>query len=259
MTEAKKVKPRLAPVDLDMVKDDLGMPAGDTANDAWLQRRIDAVWARFQNYTGRTLALAGPWIDDWSEISQTNARVLQPPLLNPARRATAFLRVFPVKQVDGITYNAVDSDPAQVIVDQPSGKVLSLNGAMMESDCAPQLISGLAVISYTAGFDTLPEDIYEAMIHCLEPLWSVRQAQQSGFGGPGGAVTRIAATDVGEVDFSYGLGGFALDASKKSAPDPLLGPWATMLDPYVDWRAFIGSENYPTTKPGPAAAKEPAS
>jgi hypothetical protein len=38
-----------APVDLDTIKDDLGIPHGDTSQDEWLQRRIDGVlapWSR---------------------------------------------------------------------------------------------------------------------------------------------------------------------------------------------------------------------
>ena len=32
-----------APIDLDTVKDDLGIPASDSTSDAWLQRRIDGI------------------------------------------------------------------------------------------------------------------------------------------------------------------------------------------------------------------------
>ena len=44
-----------APIDLDTIKDDLGIPTGDTSQDEWLQRRIDGVWARMEAYTCRKL------------------------------------------------------------------------------------------------------------------------------------------------------------------------------------------------------------
>jgi hypothetical protein len=42
-----------APIDLATIKDDFGIPAGDTSQDEWLQRRIDGVWARMEAYTCR--------------------------------------------------------------------------------------------------------------------------------------------------------------------------------------------------------------
>jgi hypothetical protein len=243
-------KLKVAPVDLDTIKDDLGIPADDTTNDAWLQRRIAGIWSRFQIYTGRPLQLVGPWIDDWSEIAPSHFHMNQPPILNERRRASTFLRVFPVKSIDAILFNLNDGDPDAVVVDNDSGRVLSLGTTSQAMDCAALLLTSQAVITYQAGFDEVPSDLYEALLGCLAPTWATRQAQQMGLGM--GNITRIATTDVGEVDFSEGLAGFAGDAAKKAAGDPLIGPWSVLLDPYVDWRAFIGGDSYPTTRPGPA-------
>lgn len=241
---------RLAPVDLDTIKDDLGIPADDTTSDAWLGRRIDALWARFQVYTGRTLGPQAAWIDDWSEIARHNVHPNEPPIWNARPSASVFLRVFPVASVDAIVFNGMADDPAKVVVDAATGKVLSLDGALQESDCGPALYSRQAVVTYTAGFAEIPPDLYEALVGCLAPLWAVRQAQQSGIGSGLGSIARINAVDVGDVEFSTGLGGFVADASRKGSNDPLIGPWSALLDPYVDWRAFIGGALYPTTRPG---------
>jgi len=53
----KAPKAMHAPVDLDTIKDDLGIPHGDTNQDEWLQRRIDGVWARMEAYRPHRLAM----------------------------------------------------------------------------------------------------------------------------------------------------------------------------------------------------------
>jgi hypothetical protein len=249
------VSPTIAPVDLATIKDDLGIDAADTSNDAWLVRRIDGIWSRFEAYTFRHLRLAAPWTDDWGEIARTLVHRQEPPPLVSIPRATVFLRVFPVEAVTGLWLNdQQQADLTQLVFDGATGKVLSLRGvALWNHDAGPQLLRERARIAYTAGFPSLPLDLYEALIGCLDPLWAVRQAQLAGFGAGfgGGTVTRINAIDVGEVDLTYTPTPFVDQANKRAAPDPLIGPWSAMLDPYVDWRASIGGVVYPTTKPGP--------
>jgi hypothetical protein len=45
------------PVDLDTIKDDLGISLGDTHQDERLQRRIDGVSARMEAYRPHRLAM----------------------------------------------------------------------------------------------------------------------------------------------------------------------------------------------------------
>ena len=69
-----------APIDIATLKDDLSI--ADATNDAWLQRRVDGVWARIEAYTSRKL-LAPPeaFVDDWSDIPWTTGHQAQPPTL----------------------------------------------------------------------------------------------------------------------------------------------------------------------------------
>jgi hypothetical protein len=86
-------------------------------------------------------------------------------------------------------------------------------------------------------------------------MWQERQAQLAGSAsgggamGIGGAVSRISVQDVGEVDFDTS-GGFSESAARaRAGTDPLLGPWITLLDSYMDARVQMGSPLIPVTRP----------
>lgn len=233
-----------APPDLlDTIKDDLGIPPGDTTSDAWLQRRIDGIWARFEVYTGRPLGLVSPWLDDWGTLIVNHPAVTEPPILRAQPGASVFLRVFPVARITSITMNnSTTVDPADVLFDQATGKLVGLYGGA--TDLRNELVGARALVAYEAGFAAMPADLYEALLGVLGPLWAARQAQASGL--PGMA-TRISTTDVGEVEWSNS-GNVFVEATLKGVriTDPILGPWGVVLDPYVDWRSMIGGA-YPTT------------
>ena len=247
MTPPIDTKPKAtgAPVDIATIKDDLGIPAGDTTHDAWLQRRIDGIWSRFQTYTGRPLLLASGWEDDWGRLITNHPAATEPPLWRAGESGTVFLRVFPVQSVSRLVLNGAQQDPTRLMVDGESGKLVGLDGC--RSDLRTLLVRGAAVVEYQAGFSELPADLYEAMLGALVPLWASRQS--SAAGGPAGMATRISAIDVGEVELS-GVANAFVDASLKGVrtPDPLLGPYTALLDPYVDWRSMITGA-YPTTNP----------
>lgn len=231
-----------APIDLDDIRDDLGIPAGDTSNDAWLQRRIDGIWARFQQYTGRSLLLSSRWVDDWGKLVTNHPAWIEPPMIGAQASASVYLRVFPVQSIVGVFLNGGDFAPSRLIVEPASGKLVGLDG--MASDLRTALVTGRARVEYSAGFETIPADLYEALLGVLTPLWSTRQAQASG---ASGVATRIATTDLGEIEFSQSPNVF-VDATLKGVrtTDPLLGPWGMVLDTHVDWRSLIGGA-YPST------------
>lgn len=231
-----------APVDIDTIKDDLGIPDIDTANDAWLQRRIDGIWARFEQYCARPLQLTSGWVDDWGTLVTNHPAYTEPPLLRAMPSASVFLRVFPVQAVAGVLLNDQTVDPAGVIFEPESGRLAGLQG--MACDLRTTLVTGRALIEYSAGFETLPPDLYEALLGVLGPLWAARSAQA---GGLPGVPLRIATTDVGEIEFSAAPNLF-VDATTKrgNVADPLLGPYAMLLDTWVDWRSMIGGA-YPST------------
>jgi hypothetical protein len=233
---------------LDTIKDDLGIPLADTTNDAWLQRRIDGIWARFEKYCSRVLPVPpAQFIDDWGMIAEHSNRV-EPPIIDHWPVGSPFLRYCPVVSVDAITRSGVDGDATKVMFEPASGKLFGLDGVPWAHDVSFELRRSQIAITYTAGWATVPADLYEALLGCVAPLWQARAAQQ-GVGGIAGAISRINVIDVGEVDVDTG-GSFVEAATKGSRPggsDPLIGPWLTLLDSYVDVRVQMGSPLIPTT------------
>jgi hypothetical protein len=241
----------LAPVDLARIKDDLGIPADNTSSDAWLARRIDGIWSRMQAYTGRPLLLASTWTDDWGRLITNQPAYVEPPLIAAWASGSVFLRVFPVQSIAKATFNGVELDKSRVLFESGSGKLIGLEGA--PCDLRRALIGGRVAIDYEAGFAELPPDLYEVVLGALTPQWTARQAAQGGVAPDGFLPTRISATDVGEIELSPAANFFVDQSGRRGAADPLLGPFAMLLDPYVDWRTMLGGA-YPATTPVEAAS-----
>lgn len=240
-----------APIDLAILKDDLGIPPTDASNDAWLQRRVDAVWARMEAYTNRKLCSPpASFVDDWGELVIQHHHVNLPPAIAFPRRGSIFLRYYPVPAIEAVVVNDQDLDASKVRWDNASGKLLALNSDQAHAqDLGQPLIGGRARITYKAGWDELPADLYECLLGAVQVMWNARQSQGSGLGG--GTVSRIAVNDVGDVEISPGNTFVAAATRGPGAADPILGPFAALLDDYVDLRNAMGAESFPTTKPAP--------
>jgi hypothetical protein len=251
----KAAKPRSTPpVDLEILKDDLNIPASDTSNDAWLQRRMDEIWARFEVFTSRKLVSPpASFVDDWGQIAINGVHINLPPSREYWPRTTVFLTVYPVVAVTAINLSGNDMpDLSGLQLDPRSGKLLQLDQNVLpfiygDGGLDRRLLYEQARVTYTAGFDTVPADLYAALLGVLTPLWQARQAQQAGFGG--GSITQVDVMDVGSVQLA-GANTF-VEASLKGSKmtDPLLGPWAANLTDYIDWRATLGAEGFPTSTP----------
>jgi hypothetical protein len=246
------VAPMLAPSLLAMLKDDLGIPADDTTYDAWLTRRADNIWRRFETYTGRTLATPpASFVDDWSKVSQVQAWDNLPPVLAFPPVGSVFLRVTPVMAVTALELHGQTADSVKVLFEPASGKLFSLTDAQYGHDVSQELRQGHARITYTAGWSDCPGDLYEALLGALQPLWGQKQAASAGLSGLGGTVTSVNVTDVGSVEVS--AGNMYVDAANRSrspgGPDPMLGPWVNILDSYRDLRVQTGSPLIPVTTP----------
>lgn len=261
MTDQPNVQPKAAAkpkalpgLDLATIKDDLNIPASDTSNDEWLTRRIDNIWARMERFCSRKLCVPPqPFVDDWGEIALNGVHINLPPIIAYWPRTTVFLRVYPVTEITAVNLSDVDLAALDgVHWDIDSGKLLALDaqasGWRVDGGLDRRLMGERARVSYLAGWDEIPGDLYEAMLGPLKIQWNERQAQQQGYGG--GSVTQIDVMDVGSVQLG-GANTF-VEATLKGVrtTDPLLGPWAANLTDYIDWRATIGAEAFPTTKDG---------
>ena len=233
-----------APVfDLDTIKDDLGIPAGDTSQDEWLQRRIDEIWARFEAYTLRSLAVPpATFVDDWSTVVELSRYQVLPPAWAFRPAASTFLRQFPVKAVTVFEIDGGVVDPTRVRFNPKTGQLLAVDESAWSSDLGPRLYGSRAKITYTAGFDTVPADLYGALVGILQMLWTQRAAIAAGL--PSN-LKSVNAIDVGQVEFadSTRLLEAQISAGSKGG-DPLLGPFAASLAPYVDLRSALGSPTY---------------
>ena len=246
MSDAPKA--RVAPNILDDIKADLGI-TGST-DDAWLQRRIDGIWARMEVYTSRKLcAPPAKFADDWGNIVNTQPIYPMPPPLMSMPRGSVFLRVCPVVSIDAVISDGSPIAPAQMAVqfDSRTGKLFALRVGEMTGDMSSALRQSRARVEYTAGWATIPADLYEIVLGAIQPLWTAKKAGAAG--GIQGTVSGINVMDVGSIEISD-ANSFVATASKASggAGDPLLGPYANMLNIYIDHRARIGWEGMPTTE-----------
>jgi hypothetical protein len=165
-----------------------------------------------------------------------------PPSWDFQRTASTYLRQFPVVAVTAFEVDGAVSDPTLVRFNPKTGQLLSLDAAGWSHDLGPRLACSRAKITYTAGFATVPADLYGALVGVLQMLWTARAAQEAGL--PPGVRT-VNAIDVGEVQFYDSSKLLELQiASASEGGDPMLGPFAAYLSPYVDWRSSLGSPTY---------------
>lgn len=234
------------PFDLAQIKDDLGIPEADTSNDAWLGRRIDGLWQRMESHCMRRL-VSPPrqFVDDWGEVVALSRRHNEPPVIAFPARASVFLRVIPVRSIVSIVTNGSPIAAGGVRFDNDTGKLFTVDGAQQAHDLGQELLNGRARITYAAGWDDVPGDLYECLIGALSTLWSSRQSQSAGVGG--GTISGINVMDVGSIEVDAGNAFVSAANRGAGAVDPMLGPYTALLETYVDWRAAIGSPLFPTT------------
>ena len=240
-----------APIDLAILKDDLGIAADDTTQDAWLQRRANGVWAAMETYTSRSLR-APPmgFVDDWGEMILNDRYHLQPPMhfANGHNRGSVFLRQFPVISINAIELNGSIIDPSHAMFDGESGKLFDLTGAGggHAFDLGRLLPSARARVTYLAGWAELPSDLYEVLLGAVQQMWLSRTSQASGIGG--GNISEVLVQDVGSFKMA-GANMFVSSANARGpgAVDPILGPYTATLDHYVDWRMSLGLATFPTS------------
>lgn len=235
-----------APIKLDDLKEDLGIT--DASQDAWLQRRVDGIWSRIEQYTARKLrAPPEAFVDDWGLIAEVD--VNQPQPLWYMARASVFLRYFPVASIEAIEMDSGAGTASDVRFDGKTGKLFNLSpGGMFAQDVSTWLVRSRVKITYKAGWDAVPGDLYEVVLGAMSMLWPQRRSQASG--GLGGTPKLINIADVGSVDLDTGGNLFIESAAAKpgvAGGDPLLGPYASMLDGYVDHRSLIGWAMQPVT------------
>lgn len=212
-------------VDLAALKDDLGITG--SADDAWLARRVAGALAAFESYTHRYIGPVATFEDDFTRIVRDGGSFVAPPDIRspfvPAR-----LTAIPVASIVSATNNGTAISPASnVLFDPPSGRIFSLDGSRISE--LGRALAGL-VVRYTAGFATLPADLYEALVGIIRNQYAVRSSGTAGASIGGFGIKSVQVPDVGSV--TLGGSSSTFEAAASVAGDPLLGPWAAALDPY---------------------------
>jgi len=214
--------------DIEAIKDDIGMTV--PADEPWLNRRLEGLWASIRKYTARYLCPVGTFVDDWTNTHEERLAFSHPPI---SVGNSIFLTQFPVLSIlkcEIVTTSTMtEIDPATILFDPRTGQ---LKGTQIGGTPMSMLNSK---ITYQAGLSDVPLDIYEAMIGILSKLYASRQ--QAG-GMVNGMQTNYARIDdVGIMKFIDPDYGF--DA-KIASLDPIMGPYIAILDGYKDWRNKIG-------------------
>jgi hypothetical protein len=256
----KAVATGICPIDLATLKDDLGIDEADTSSDAWLQRRMDGIWAHFEQITSRSLQLATDYADDWGEIAQNQVPWMRQPMNVPPSQAympmtprpfgyaTVFLTQYPVSSISKITFWNDQQDASLVIFAGDTGKLMSVQGPGFATDLSSFLLSARVRVEYVAGFDTIPADLYEALLGVMAMQWANRQALSGGLLVGGFMPKRVSAIDVGQIDIDRSPSWLVDQATAAGkVADPLIGIYASVLDSYTDYRTAVGSAVYPTS------------
>ena len=146
-------------IDLDTVKDELGIPPEDTSQDAKIQRWITATSARLSNICGvvfpeenvsEVFRLIGNW---WGGGS---------PYGVPLR-----LRRRPVTFVTGVLDDTGELLPDAFETDMPAGLIYKL-----ASNCRGNWCGHAVTIRYSAGYYPIPADIQDATLALVRHKYS---------------------------------------------------------------------------------------
>lgn len=242
-------------IDIAIIKDDLGITGG--ADDAWLSRRIDAIWEKFQEYTHRELGPVESFTDDWSRVFEQGELWGFPPY-GCGPRASIYLTHFPVVEITAAMLDGVAvADLTQILVDKKTGLIQSISGVAGSHDLSRELAGRRFSITYTAGLgndlgEDIPKPLYEAVIGILAQMYAVRKNASSGIGVGGTFATSIVVQDVGQVNLGANSTAFEHAAMKgTNLTDPFLGPYTSMLEPYVDRRLALAPKGRPTSVKNP--------
>jgi hypothetical protein len=230
------------------LKEDLGITAADTTQDEWIERRVAGIWSRLEHATNRRLCIPpAKFMDDFTAIAGVDVWWVSPPAIASMPRTTVFLRQFPVVSIEALEVGTEDRDPTGVRFNPRTGRLLTLNDPVNIAIDVSREMLGTTKITYLAGWDEIPGDLYEIVLGAIQVQWAGRAGASGASGGLVGTVSEINVIDVGSIQMGAG-NAFVQDAGKAGyVRDPLLGPYASMLDAYIDHRSGIGNQWMPVT------------
>jgi hypothetical protein len=233
----------MAFVDLDALKDDLGI-TGST-HDAWLARRVAGALALMSDYTHRYIGPLATFTDTWRP---ENYEVHNRPYWPQDRGMVFTLRNFPVDSITSAQDDGITQVAGDVIFDRKTGQLIGYGNV-----ASPNRFN-MPTIEYVAGWATLPANLYEALVGIIAPQWEKRANASAGLSGVGS----VSIQDVGDIDFSDTVSGTSFErAAMNGVVNPLLGPYVSVLDSYVDLRGSFNNVLFPRTSDPVVVPEEP--
>jgi hypothetical protein len=219
-------------IDMAALKDDLGI-TGST-QDAWLARRVKEALALMSVYTRRYIGYTQQFIDEWNPAAFEACGMAYWPVY---RTQVFTLRYYPIVEIDAAKDDGTEVE--NVIYDWRDGALHGYGSAT-----APNHFN-MPTITYKAGWDVLPADLYAVLVGIIRPQWVERQNAAAGI--PSG-VSSISIQDVGDVELSTDMQGSVFErVATAQSSNPLLGPYTSILDHYIDHRSSVSSVVWPRT------------
>jgi hypothetical protein len=205
-----------------------GIPPGDATHDAELMALFETALAAARTYTQR-------WLYPVASFKETFE---QPVSCGRCRNdCPAVVSEVPALEVTSANRDGTALEPATVIVG-PAGAVYQRSGGRL---VALPPFSTFELV-YRAGYEPLPADLAEALCQIAAAAGGVSVAAAGGSAGEP-AVVKRTVFDVGSVEFAESGAFFSGDVKLGTGTNALLGPWASVLDPYRDLAKSLGGDD----------------
>lgn len=202
-------------IDLNALREDVGIDPADHSRDGWLRRRGDAVLARMNAYVGGTLTPARKYRDIFHGHCFVNGCCEG---LIPKHR--------PIIKVTSVTVQ--NNPPMDIVADvsvTTDGRIVLRQPGTSYPYYSIYPYGSEIAVEYEAGFVSLPPDLLDILVELLK-----QQLADLGDSGMGGQlITKMNIIDVGSVEMKPATS-FA----------EMLGPFGAILDQYKSLSSQVG-------------------
>lgn len=212
---------------VEALRQEIGLAPDDDSQDEWLTARANSALAAMRRYCRRWLWPASHFRDAFRNDERY--------LCFRCGGQVAVLAEIPVQEIISVVSDGAPQ-PADEFEAASTGRLFRKQG----TNLVPVISFAQLLVDYVAGEEDLPSDLYEAIAGMVKRAWA---STEQGRGDALSNVDKLTVFDVGSVEFGSVGGGFYEAEAKVPAGgawNPILGPWAALLDPYRDYSRGIG-------------------
>ena len=207
-----------------------GIAPDDDTHDAELLALFDTALAAARTYTHRWLYPVARFQEIFQAIVSCD---------RCATHCAAVVSEVPVVEVEAAKRDGTDIDPLTIVI-LAAGAVYEKSGLLL----FPIAPFSTLDLTYRAGFEELPADLAEAL--CQVAAAAGGASITAAGGTPSAAaVKKKTVFDVGTIEYETAQGSFFSGGIKVEpfAANAIVGPWATVLDSYVDRGKTLGGDD----------------